>query len=87
MTFDLVLRTLSTFTRSATVALHTSTSANSPRTAISLHCGNVVTEPIPSRAVWRIQRLSPHEVYRPSGLVVVLTLNNCFFRNYYCTIA
>jgi hypothetical protein len=72
---------------SATVALHTSTSANSPRTAISLHCGNVVTEPIPSRAVWRIQRLSPHEVYRPSGLVVVLTLNNCFFRNYYCTIA
>ena len=60
-------------------AYSTSTSANSPRTAISLHCGNVVTEPVPSRAVWRIQRLSPHEVYRPSGLiVVVLTLNNGF---------
>ena len=45
----------------------------------SLHYGNVATEPIPPRAVWRIQRLSPHEVYRPSGLiVVVLTLNNGF---------
>jgi hypothetical protein len=77
MTFDLVLRTPSTFTRSATVALHTSQLIHQEQ---QLRCiGNVVTEPSPPLPVWRIQRLSPHEVYRPNALiVVVLTLNNGF---------